>query len=514
MAFQADAILLLMGVTLGLPGAAVAADGERYDPYAKLGQGAHEFDMREVLRARHKYVAEPVEQPDLSRLNAGPLSSRSAPSPLPPGQLPDGWVQIGEVVQRREVAERLKEVDPKPLPAWEDIEGNQYPRKGTVFLNFNGGMLKSGADNSAENKSNLARHNHPYPVFNGSEATALTLIQAVSQDLETLGIRIMYAKRPSKTVPYTMAMVGGSWTDTNISSPAGGVAPGTDCEDRDQRNVVYAFDSSSATISQEIAHAWGLDHTLGTDRIMSYQGGTNKHFGDNCQALCEEQCQGPGTIGCRLIHEVYCGQSNEQQNDLAELAKIFGTTEPDTEPPTVNIAQPEGDLVELPTGSDIDVKADIHDNYGGVGWKLVVHKDGELIFDQVDYDQIGAWHFAKLPNGEYKVVLEAEDHAEHVVQDKLTILVGPTESPTTGEGVASDSGDLSTSGDSTGDTEGDSSGSGGVGLTASSGDSGPGKADDADGCGCRSSNQGPVGGLGLPLLGLWLAGRARKRRRS
>ena len=40
MAFQADAILLLMGVTLGLPGAAMAADGERYDPYAKLSQGA------------------------------------------------------------------------------------------------------------------------------------------------------------------------------------------------------------------------------------------------------------------------------------------------------------------------------------------------------------------------------------------------------------------------------------------------------------------------------------------
>ncbi|MFY0535138.1 hypothetical protein [Nannocystis pusilla] len=351
-------------------------------------------------------------------------------------------MQIGEVVQRREIAEGRKQIDPKPLPAWEDIEGNQYPRKGTVFLNFNGGMLKAGDDNSAENKSTLARHNHAYPVFNGSEATALTLIQAVQQDLETLGVRVLYLNRPSKTVPYTMAMVGGSWSDTNISDPAGGVAPGTDCEDRDQRNVVYAFDSNSATISQEIAHAWGLDHTLGSDRIMSYQAGNNKHFGDNCQALCEEQCQGPGTIGCRLIHEVYCGEDSEQQNDLAELNKIFGTPEEDTEPPTVNIL-PDGDVIELEVGANIEVKADIHDNYGGVGWRIKVSRDGEVALDAVDYEKVGAWYFANLEAGTYEVVLEAEDHAEHVVQDKLTILVG-TPGPPTGSG-----------GDSEGDSEGE-----------------------------------------------------------
>jgi hypothetical protein len=58
--------------------------------------------------------------------------------------------------------------------------------------------------------------------------------------------------------------------------------------------------------------------------------GNNKHFGDNCQALCEEACQGPGSIGCRLVHEKYCGVGSEQQNDLAELHYIFGTNEPDT----------------------------------------------------------------------------------------------------------------------------------------------------------------------------------------
>lgn len=510
MAFKADAILLLCGVTVAAPAVAAAADGdgERYDPYAKVQSGVHTYDMREVLQARERFVAAPVEQPDLSLLDTLPLSARAS-EPQAPGQLPEGWVQIGEVVQRREIAEGRKQIDPKPLPAFEDIEGNQYPRKGTVFLNFNGGMLRSGDDNSAENKSTLARHNHPYPVFNGSEATALTLIQAVEQDLESLGVRVLYLERPSKTVPYTMAMVGGSWSDTNIGDPAGGVAPGTDCEDRDQRNVVYAFDSSSATISQEIAHAWGLDHTLGSDRIMSYQGGNNKHFGDNCQALCEEQCQGPGTIGCRLIHEVYCGDGSEQQNDLAELNKIFGTPDPDTEPPTVEIAFPEGDMVELAPGSDLEVKAEIHDNYGGVGWKLIVVKDGEVIFDEVDYPKLGGWFFSKLPVGVYDITLEAEDHADHVVQDKLTIVVKGAEAPT---GTGGDSeGDSEGSETSAGiDSEGDDSDDP---PTDSAGDTSP-IVDDKGGCDCRSSGQGAGGALALPLLGLWWAHRARRRRRA
>ncbi|MDC0717161.1 MYXO-CTERM sorting domain-containing protein [Nannocystis bainbridge] len=507
MALKADAILLLCGVTAGLPAVAAAADGERYDPYAKMVTGAHHYDMREVLQAGGKFVAEPVEQPDLSQLDAPPLSARAS-EPLAPGKLPEGWVQIGEVVQRREIAEGLKQVDPKPLPAWEDIEGNQYPRKGTVFLNFNGGILKSGADNSAESKSTLARHNHKYPVFNGSEATALTLIQAVQQDLESLGVRVLYLNRPSKTVPYTMAMIGGSWTDTNIGDPAGGVAPGTDCEDRDQRNVVYAFDSSSATISQEIAHAWGLDHTLGGDRIMSYQAGNNKHFGDNCQALCEEQCQGPGTIGCRLIHEIYCGEDSEQQNDLAELNKIFGTPEPDTEPPTVKLL-PDSDLLELEVGESIEIKADIHDNYGGVGWRIKVSRDGVVALDEVDYDQVGAWYFTNLQAGVYEVVLEAEDHAEHVVQDQMKIVVGGASAPTTTDGGSegeADTGDETAGVDDGSDTEDPGSASDGGTDGDSSG------ATDKGGCECRSSDQGAGGALVLPLLGLWFGHRARRRR--
>ncbi len=495
---EATVMALVTGACVMTSSAAQAAEG--YDPYAVVPRGPIAVDMSERVAAPR--LSAPQEQPDLKKA-ALPVSA----GPKPPGKLPAGWVQIGEVVQREEVAFGFKQVDPEPSAAWEDIEGNQYPRKHTLFLNFNGGKLWGGEDNSAESKSTLARAGEIYPTYGKAESTALAVIQRVKEDMSSLGVRIVYEKRPSKTVPYTMAMVGGSWTDTNIDSPAGGVAPGTDCEARGQRHVVYAFDSSASTIGQEAAHAWGLDHTLGGDRIMSYQFGNDKHFGDNCQALCEEACQGPGTIGCRLVHEKYCGEGSEQQNDLAELHFIFGTNEPDTEPPTAELTEP-ADGVELEKGASITVKAAVKDNYGGVGWKLTVKRDGAVVFDEVDYDRIMSWYFQKMPVGDYELILEAEDHADHVVTDTIKIHVGAASGDAGGDSETPTSSD-GPPGESNG---GGSEGSDGTGGSEASGEGSDTVGED-DG-GCRISPARDAGPLGLlaPVFGLGLAWRARRRR--
>jgi len=501
---------LVAGTWLMLPGSVGAAG---YDPYAVVPSGPKVIDMSAALRSPD--VSTPQEQPDLKQLGqdsltTAPDASASTP-PKPPGKLPAGWVQLGEVVQLEEIAMGLKAIEPEPSAAYEDIEGNQYPRKHTLFLNFNGGkLLGGGSDNSAESKSSLARTGE-YPKFSKSESSALAIIQAVKDDMAPLGVRTVYEKRPSKRVPYTMVMIGGNWTDANLDSPAGGVAPGTDCEARWQRHVVYVFDDAASTVGQEAAHSWGLDHTMGGDRIMSYQFGSNKKFGDNCQDLCEEACQGPNSIGCRAIHDKYCGEGAEQQNDLDELHFIFGTNEPDTEPPTVKISEPaEG--AKYDSGSDVKVYSEVHDNYGGVGWKLLVVKDGEVLIDQVAYDGVESWLLAKIPDGNYQLTIEAEDHADHIVSQTVSFTVGGMAGGT-GDGE-SDSGVPTTS-----DTSDESSGEAGGG--SSSGDESGGPASDSgtagsgkDDGGCRIS-RGDSAPLGLlaPLVGLGLAWRARRRQR-
>ena len=497
---QAAVGFLVAGTWLVMPGSVSAAG---YDPYAVVPAGPRTIDVSAALRSPDACRSLPQEQPDLKKLGQGALTA----APAAPGKTPEGWVQLGEVVQREEIAMGLKEIDPQPSAAWEDIEGNQYPRKGTLFLNFNGAkLLGGGGDNSAENKSSLARTGM-YPAFSKSESAALAIIQAVKEDMASFGVRIVYERRPSKLVPYTMAMIGGSWMDANLDSPAGGVAPGTDCEARWQRHVVYVFDNSASTVGQEAAHSWGLDHTMGGDRIMSYQAGSNKKFGDNCQDLCEEACQGANSIGCRKIHEKYCGEGSEQQNDLDELHFIFGTNEPDTEPPVVTITEP-ADGAEFESGTDVKVFTDLRDNYGGLGWKLLVKKDGEVLIDEVAYDGAESWLLAKIPDGAYEVTVEAEDHADHVVSDVVTFTVGAVAGGTGSGGPEPTETFDGSGGEPGGSSSGGSDDSGGP--ASDSGTAGSGKDDG----GCRiSPRDGAPLGLLAPLVGLGLAWRARRRQR-
>ncbi len=478
------------------------ASAGRYDPYAVVPRGPIVLDMAKVVAAPQ--LPEPQKQPDLSVLRETPEVPRAAQTG-PRNTLPDGWVQLGEVVQREEVALGIAEVSPDPDPAWEDLEGNQYPRKHTLYMNFNGEKLYNNSDNSAENRSSLAGSG-TYPVFTGAESTALAIIQAVQADMATLGVVVQYLKRPHKTVPYTMAMVSGSWEDTNIEKPAGGVAPGTDCEARGQRHVVYVFDKSASTVGQEAAHAWGLDHTVGGDRIMSYEGGSNKHFGDNCQPLCEAGCQGPGSIGCRAVHEKYCGVGSDAQNDLAELGYIFGTNEPDTEPPEVDIVEPAADVM-VEVGATVSLVGSVHDNYGGLGWRLEIVKDGEVVSDEVDYDKALQWNLSNLPKGVYEVKLEAEDHFGHIVADTVKLYVGV-------EASDSESGESGGTGGSEEGSEasGDVPTSDGIQPTTTTMGSETDPGGNSDG-GCRiSPHAGGVAGLLAPMLGLGLAWRARRRR--
>ena len=85
MAFKAGTIILC-GAALAAPTVVMAADGERFDPYATIRTEPYHIDMQDVLANPGKYVAEPVEQPDLSKLGTLPATA----APQTPGKLPPG----------------------------------------------------------------------------------------------------------------------------------------------------------------------------------------------------------------------------------------------------------------------------------------------------------------------------------------------------------------------------------------------------------------------------------------
>ena len=513
--------------------AEASEDEAGYHPWVHYPE-VRTVDLSDAARNPDDYIAEPVPQPDFYDLDDYALPEDERTDDIPAARdpddaftskLPDGWVQRGNVVLPQPVADGDLQVDPGVIHAVEDIPGNKYPRKHTLFLNFNGGMLYSGADNSAENFSNLARQG-VYPTFGGGEQIALAIVEAVENDVAPYGIRVVYDFRPRNVVPYTMEMMGGSWTDVNIDSPAGGVAPGADCGALGQRHVVYTFSNGGSvtgaanTASQEAGHAWGLDHTFNCNSVMSYCSGGDGSFQDSCDGLCETQCQGPNSAGCQLTHEMFCGEGSVAQNDHLEMQWIFGGNEPDMEPPTVDIVFPPED-VTINAGEGINFRAVVDDNYGGFGWKFVITKDGETILDEPDYDrevdknyQAGR-NLINLEPGVYTITVEAEDQFEHITTDTVTVTVVGTgaEGGETATATATDT--AGSGGSETGALEGGESDSSDEDDDGSDTDGTPeGNLSDDKGCGCTSGQgqSGPAALLGLFLLGLGAFSRRRTAR--
>jgi len=447
-------------------------------PYAPAGTGPRTVDLR-----THRASQPLAEQPSFHDLDDYMAPPQPVPTQSRPGTLPDGWVQQGNTVVPAGVADGTIVIEPETIFAVEDIPGNKYPRKHTLYMNFTGGDLVNGKDNSAENKSTLAKMG-PYPVYTGGEAKAIAAVQGVQTDVANFGIRVVYLERPPKILPYTMAMIGGSWTDTNLEDPAGGVAPTADCGALGQRHVVYVFADGgwSATAianvtSQEAGHGWGLDHNLNCGSVMSYCGGGDGVFSGTCDGLCENQCQ--GAAGCRLTHEMFCGVGNDQQNEQAELSWIFGGNEPDVEPPTVEIVEP-ADGSSVADGANVNVRAIVDDNYGGFGWKFLIEKDGEVLYDEVDYDREvdaeyrAAVNLVNLDPGEYSVTVDVLDHGDLTATDTISFTVMA--------GAGTDGGD-SADGTDDGAADAGSSADGGTDSGADDGDDDGGDSDESGGGG-------------------------------
>ncbi len=445
------------------------------------------------------------------------------PESVPPDdgavRLPDGLVQVTDMVMPAEAAAGATMVPdpsrtltddaeptfgkeacafPDAVPAGvyegDDRPGGELPRRHTIYLNFLGGVLYSGGENSAENLSNIARSGHMFPVYAGGEAKAVAVAQAVAVDFEFVQTRVVYLERPPKILPYTMVMVGGSYTDTT-AGPSGGVAP-LDCEDFGQRNVCFAFQNTAPAISQanvvsqEIGHTMGLGHTEGTDRIMAagYAGAFGDLvFGDECTPIIQVQGQSAACVG---VNKCHCGDGN-LQHDRSTLRWTYAPPGPDVTPPEIAITAPaDGTVFEV--DETVSVSLEVSDDYGGYGWKIVLTDlgTGDVLADQVDYDRQTAWDLVGLPEGTYELRAVVMDQDENTAEDVITFTVGAG-------GVGSTSGG-STSGTDTGGTGGTDT---------------DGTAMSDDGCGCRTPRPGrgaPWGPWGL-VVGVLLLRRRRGR---
>ncbi|MBL9101295.1 MAG: hypothetical protein JNL82_10075 [Myxococcales bacterium] len=429
-----------------------------------------------------------------------------------------------------------KRADPRPVPQTRDglTAGPRPPsalgaaQSNVFFLNYDGVSIQftGQEDDSAANVSQFQEFQGNYAAY-GDGAKRTASLQAVLADWAKYDV-VITDQRPNGG-PYTMCVV-------SPTNPFGGgvlgIAP-LDCNDEQARNIVFAYHSDSdqftaavqaTTMSQEIAHAYGLEHVQQPNDIMNpYNEGLDPSFLDQCLSL---DGGGQGIL-CGQQHQQFCG--NGSQNSHRELLWLFGEGEPDVTPPTVTITFP-ADGAELPAGSSFEITAAASDDVGVA--EVELFNNGSFI--QTDALAPFSWGVQNIPAGDYCFTATAHDFSDNTADsDEVCITVtsdAPDPPETTADpgetsNASADSGNDAAGdtgadpGDASGDeptaptSGGDASGSpddddGGGGFPGDTFPSVPDPDMKDDGCGCLVAPSAPASLLLVGLLGL-----LRRRRR-
>jgi uncharacterized protein (TIGR03382 family) len=415
---------------------------------------------------------------------------------------------------------------PRPLPA-DAVADAPEPgvHAGTAmsnvfFLNYDGVQIVAGPEDSSQNSSQFPDFAMNYaPYGNGAKRAAS--FQAFQADWAPYDV-VITDQRPGGS--YTMCV-------NSPTNPFGngvlGIAP-LDCNDTQARNIVFAYHSDSdqfpastqaTTMSQEIAHAFGLEHVSEPNDVMNpYNAGGDPKFLDQCLPL---DGGGMGII-CGNQHAKYCGGNG--QNSHQELLGLFGSKAPDNTPPTVAITFPTPDSM-FAAGAAFNITADASDAGSGVATvQLFIDGQGQTILNAAPYQ----WGVNGIPAGNYCVSATAVDFADNQADSsEVCFNVVEASDPTGDPPPTTDptNPDPSTTGvgtDSDGDTGGPVTSS-----DPSAGESGgptepqvdslgppalpPGYGQDADEAGCEcDSDASAVPTAGLLVLVLAALGRRRR----
>jgi MYXO-CTERM domain-containing protein len=223
--------------------------------------------------------------------------------------------------------------------------------RGVVFVNFDGAELLFGNDDARDDTTVLSELAGPFPAYGGTSQRDATL-QAVRSDFAAYDVLVVDTRPSSGN--YTMAMVGPYDAGTTL-----GIAP-LDCRDSFPNNIVFAFHgdgdgytstAQANTISQEVAHSFGLEHVADQRDIMyPVSTGGDPGFLDECVKIVPSP-----DIVCGSQHEEHCPSG--EQSSHRELLARFGPAVPiDPAETVVEIVAPD-DGEELDVAEPFDIVA-------------------------------------------------------------------------------------------------------------------------------------------------------------
>ncbi len=302
-----------------------------------------------------------------------------------------------------------------------------------VFLNFEGVTLTSTTstqvDDATSNRTWMINtvvnpgSTLTIPPFNPNELGSLSGATSRQQIIDYTVDKMREYHTPyniefTTTRPtsgtYHMVVFGGTCGGV-VGDNCAGIAP-LDCADLSPSNIVFAFPSGlravdlATTATQEMAHAFGLTHTLDSTDFMypSIQDSLPTHYG---AGAVPGQDQGG------------CGVGNFQDSH-AKLLSIVGFPGQDGTPPSVLITEPaNGTVVKLGD----PVTANISDANAIAKVELLLNNQVVLTKTSPPYDfQVPP----TAPLGQVILDVRATDASGNAAASRVTVYIGTgTEEP-------------------------------------------------------------------------------------
>jgi len=241
-----------------------------------------------------------------------------------------------------------------------------------IYLNRWGGTYYGGFDDSSTNYSSIVYGSSAtVSGFGGNDDQWGTVLGCVQDMFSRFNVYVTDVEPLDGD--YVEAVVGGSPQEMGMSWGVGGVAPyDPNTCGIISKGIVYAFAESYGkdeaglqslceTVTQEVAHAFTLDHEYMCEDPMTYLDGCEAKSFQDVYAPCGEWSERACT----------CGDGGETQNSVQQLYTLLGPGEGiepppppnDLEPPQLALLSPE-DGVTVLGNEPLEIVATASDDIG------------------------------------------------------------------------------------------------------------------------------------------------------
>lgn len=288
----------------------------------------------------------------------------------------------------------------------------------TVYLNRDGATLRPGANDARAHTSTIVSQPTTIAPWEVTDALWTATVACMRETWSRFDVTFVEIDPGSAS--HMEALFGGTAADIGRPLNIAGIAPfAADCSIVENATVFAFVDSLPQdpqliceVMSQELGHAYGLDHVLLASDPMSYLAFDGKKTFQDTPAECGEKTARPcglGTTACRA-----------QQSSVQLLLARIGAAAGDGSAPALTISSP---AAHATVSAGFTVKATAHDDQAVTTVSFYV--DGAKV-GTVDAAPYELATDAALADGMHTVMVEARDASGNMTVREVSVTVGDT----------------------------------------------------------------------------------------